>query len=39
VLAAQGTHVPPIRIQRVPTIPESAPDTAPLIASRANILG
>ena len=36
VLAAQGAYVPPIGIQRVPAISESASDQAPLIASRTN---
>lgn len=35
-LAAQGASVPPIRIQRVPGIPQRASGKAPLIASRTN---
>ena len=36
VLAAQEAHVPPIGIQRVPAISESASDQAALIMSRIN---
>jgi len=35
-LAAQGASVPPIRIQRVPSIPQRASGKAPLIASKTN---
>ena len=35
-LAAQGASVPPIRIQRVPSIPQRASSKAPLIASKTN---
>jgi len=35
-LAAQGASVPPIRIQRVPGLPQRASGKAPLIASKTN---